>query len=66
MTVRRGTRRKQLLDDLKEQTGYWKLKEEAPEHKVWRFGFRRGYGSVTTEITECTVEPVRIIRTYKQ
>jgi hypothetical protein len=25
---RRGRRRKQLLDDLKEKKGYWKLKEE--------------------------------------
>jgi hypothetical protein len=29
MEVRRGRRRKQLLDDLKEERGYWKLKEEA-------------------------------------
>jgi hypothetical protein len=26
---RKGRRRKQLLDDLKEKRGYWKLKEEA-------------------------------------
>ena len=26
---RRGKRRKQLLDDLKETRGYWKLKQEA-------------------------------------
>ena len=25
MTGRRGTRRKQLLDDFKEKRGYWKL-----------------------------------------
>jgi hypothetical protein len=29
MTGRRGRRRKQLLDDLKETRRYWKLKEEA-------------------------------------
>ena len=29
MMERRGRRRKQLLDDLKETRGYWKLKEEA-------------------------------------
>jgi hypothetical protein len=29
MTGRRGRSLKQLLDDLKEKTGYWKLKEEA-------------------------------------
>jgi replicative superfamily II helicase len=29
MTGRRGRRRKQLVDDLKEKRRYWKLKEEA-------------------------------------
>jgi hypothetical protein len=29
MTGRRGRRREQLLDDLKEKRRYWKLKEEA-------------------------------------
>jgi hypothetical protein len=29
MTGRRGRRRKQLLDDLKEKKRYWKLKQEA-------------------------------------
>jgi hypothetical protein len=29
VTGRRGRRRKQLLDDCKEERGYWKLKEEA-------------------------------------
>jgi hypothetical protein len=29
MIGRRGKRRKELLDDLKKTTGYWKLKEEA-------------------------------------
>jgi hypothetical protein len=29
MTGRRGRRRKQLLDDLREKKRYWKLKEEA-------------------------------------
>jgi hypothetical protein len=41
-TVRRGRRSKQLLDDLKETRGYWKLKEEAQDSTVWR-----GYGPVT-------------------
>jgi hypothetical protein len=31
---RRGRRRKQLLDDIKERTGYWKLKEGAPDGTV--------------------------------
>ena len=31
---RRGRRRKQLLDDLKETRGYWKFKEEALDHTL--------------------------------
>jgi hypothetical protein len=37
MTGRRGRRRKQLLDDLKEKIRYWKLKEEALDRTLWRF-----------------------------
>ena len=39
---RRGRRLKQLLDDLKEKKGYWKLKEKAPHHTLWRIHFGRG------------------------
>jgi hypothetical protein len=40
MTGRRGRRRKQLLDDLKEKIIYWKMKEEALDLTLWstRFG----------------------------
>jgi len=31
---RRGRRRKQLLDDLKDKRKYWKLEEEAPERPL--------------------------------
>ena len=41
VTGRRGRRRKQLLDDLKEKRGYCKLKEEALDRTVWRTGFGR-------------------------
>jgi len=34
---------KQLMDDLKENGGYWKLKGEALDRFVWRTGFGRGY-----------------------
>jgi hypothetical protein len=34
-------RRKQLLDYLKETTGYWKLKEEAIDLILWRSRFGR-------------------------
>jgi len=46
MNGRRGKRRKQLLGDLKEKRGYWKLKEEGLDHILWRPRFGRGYGPV--------------------
>jgi hypothetical protein len=49
---RRGRRRKQLLDDLKEKRRYWKLKEEALDRTVWRTRFGRGYGPVIRQTTE--------------
>ena len=41
MTGRRGRRPKQLLNDLKEKRGHWKLKEEALDRPLWRTGFGR-------------------------
>jgi hypothetical protein len=52
MTGRRGRRRKQLLDDLKEKRRYWKLKEEALDLTLWRSSFGRGYGPVVRQTTE--------------
>jgi hypothetical protein len=46
MTVRRGRRRKQQLDDLKEKKIYWVLKEETLGRTVWRTRFGRGCGPV--------------------
>ena len=42
VTRRRGRRRKQLLDDLKEKTGYWKMKEAKLDRIHWRTLFGRG------------------------
>jgi len=39
MAGRRGRRRRKLLDDLKERRGYFRLKEEAVDHTMWRAGF---------------------------
>jgi hypothetical protein len=50
-TRRRGRRRKQLLDDLKEARRYWKLKEEAQDRTLWRTQFGRGYGPVARQTT---------------
>jgi hypothetical protein len=51
-TGRRGRRRKQLLDELKEKNKYWKLKEEALDRTLWRTCFGRGYGPVVRQNTE--------------
>jgi hypothetical protein len=52
MTGRRGRRRKQLLDDIKEKTRYWKLKEEALDRTLGRTRLGRGYGPVVRRTTE--------------
>jgi hypothetical protein len=52
VTGTRGRRRKQLLDDLKENRIYWKLKKEALDHSLWRTRFGRGYGPVVRQTTE--------------
>jgi hypothetical protein len=46
VTGRQGRRCKPLQDDLKETTGYWKLKEEALDCTLWRTHLGRGYGPV--------------------
>ena len=46
MTGRRGRRRRKVLDDIKERTGYSHLKEEALDRSMWRVRFGRGFGPV--------------------
>ena len=46
VTRRRGRRRKELLDELKDMRGYCQLKEEALDRTVWRNRFGRGFGPV--------------------
>jgi hypothetical protein len=53
VTGRRGRRRRQLLDDLKEKRRYCKLKEEALDRTVWRTRFGRGCGPVASQTTKC-------------
>jgi hypothetical protein len=43
VTGRRRRRRKKPLDDLKENRGYCKLKEEALDGPIWRTYVGRGY-----------------------
>jgi len=50
--VRRGRRRKQILNDFKKTTRYKKLKGEALDCTVWRGRFGRFYGLVVRQIKE--------------
>ena len=49
MTGRRGRKRKQILDALKEKRKYWKLKEEALDRTMWRIRFEEGYGLIVRQ-----------------
>jgi hypothetical protein len=51
-TLRRGRRRKKLLDDLKEKKGYCKLKQEALDHFLWRTRSGSGYEPVARQSTK--------------
>jgi hypothetical protein len=52
VTGRRGRRRRNLLDDLKEMRGYSHLKEEALDRTMWRARFGRGFGLVVRQTAE--------------
>jgi hypothetical protein len=52
VTRRRGRRRKQLLDDLKETKTYWKLKEETLARTLWRTRFGIKYRHVVRQTME--------------
>ena len=49
VTGRRGSRRRKLLDDLKERRGYSHLKREARDRTMWRARFGRGFGPVVRQ-----------------
>ena len=52
MTVRRGRRRRELLDDLEERRGYSYLKEKALDRTMWRARFGRAFGPVVRQTTK--------------
>jgi len=52
VTGRRGRRRRNLLNDLKERRWYCHLKEEALDRTVWRNRFGRGFGPVVRQTGE--------------
>jgi hypothetical protein len=43
VTIRRGSRRKKLLDEPKDRRGYYHLKEEAQDCAMWRNRFGEGF-----------------------
>jgi hypothetical protein len=52
VTGNRETRRKQLLDYLREKRGCWKLKEEALDRTLCRTHLGRGYGQIVRQTAE--------------
>jgi hypothetical protein len=52
VTGRQGRRRRKLLDDLKERSGYSHSKEEALDRTMWRARFGRGFGPVVRRTTK--------------
>jgi hypothetical protein len=52
VTGRQGRRRRKLLDDLKERTGYAHLKEEALDRTMWRARFERTFGPAVRQATK--------------
>jgi len=54
---RREGRCKQLLNDLRSETGYFKLKKEALYRRLWRSRFARNHGHVARQTTVWTTAP---------
>jgi hypothetical protein len=52
VTGRKGRKRRELLDDLKERRGYSHFKEEALDRTKWRARFGRGFGPVVRQTTK--------------
>ena len=52
VTGRQGSKRRKLLDDLKETRGYSHLKEEALDSTMWTARFGRGFGPVVRQTTK--------------
>jgi hypothetical protein len=52
VTERQERRGKQLLNDVREKVGYWKLKEEAIDRTLWRTRCGGGYEPVVRQTSE--------------
>jgi hypothetical protein len=49
VTGKRGRRHRKLVDDLKERSEYFCMKEEALDRTTWRTLFGRGFGPVVRQ-----------------
>jgi hypothetical protein len=52
VTGRRGRKRRELLDDLKERRGYSHSKKEALDRNMWRARFETGLEPVGRQTTK--------------
>jgi hypothetical protein len=52
VTGRQGKRRKQLLNNVKETRGYWKLKEEALDCTLWKTTLEKAIVMVVRQTME--------------
>jgi hypothetical protein len=52
MTRRRGEKRRQQLDELKEMRECWNLEQEALDYTLWRTGFEIRFGPDERQTTE--------------
>lgn len=52
VTGRGGRIGAQLLDDIKERHGYWKLKEAVPDRAAWKTRSERSYGLFVRQTAE--------------
>jgi hypothetical protein len=66
VTGRRGRRRRKLLDDLEERSGYSHLIEEALGHTIWRAGFGKCFGPVVRQTTKRMNETGDNISTFRR
>jgi hypothetical protein len=66
VTGRRGSRRRKLLDNLKERRGYTHLTEEALDRTMWRARFGRGFGPVLRQTTKwMNTRPASLVIIYR-
>jgi hypothetical protein len=67
VTERQERRRKRLFNDLKESSRYWKLKVQAPDHRLWNRPLtchKRDYG-MSEQPCKCTMRLVNSLSTRR-